>query len=60
MDHRASHLAYGLADLLIAFASVAAFLWSRRQPLRDARPTPPFVLVSFGLFTVVLILAGEP
>jgi hypothetical protein len=57
-DKRSSLLAYGIVGILIALVSAAAFLWSRRLPLRDTRPTPRFLLFSFGLFTVILILAG--
>lgn len=51
-------LFYGSVGILIALISAAAFLWSRRLPLHDQRPTPRFLLFSFGLFTAVLILAG--
>ena len=51
-------LIYAIAGILIALVSAAAFLWSRRLPLHDTRPTPRFLLFSFGLFTVVLILAA--
>jgi hypothetical protein len=57
-DHRSSLLSYGIVGILIALVSAAAFLWSRRLPLHDTRPTPRFLLFSFGLFTVILILAG--
>ena len=57
-DHRSSLLYYGLVGVVLALASAAVFLWSRRLPLQDTRSTPRFVLVSFGLFTAVLILAG--
>jgi hypothetical protein len=51
-------LVYGVIGILIAFASGATFLWSRRIPLSDTYPTPLFVRYSFGLFMLVLILAG--
>ena len=57
-DHHSSLLSYGIVGLLIALVSAVAFLWSRRLPLHDPRPTPRFLLFSFGLFTVILILAG--
>lgn len=57
-DNRPSLLSYGIIGILIALVSAAAFLWSRRLPLRDTRPTPRFLLFSFGLFTAILILAG--
>ncbi|MBI5933169.1 MAG: hypothetical protein HY867_05640 [Chloroflexi bacterium] len=51
-------LSFGIASLLSALVSGAAFLWSRRLPLSDARPTPTLVKVSFGIFVASLILAG--
>lgn len=49
---------YGIASLVSAVVSGAAFLWSRRLPLADSRPTPALVRVSFGIFVAALILAG--
>ena len=43
----------------MAVVSLATFLWSRRFELRDPRPTPRLVRVSFGIFVVSLILAGS-
>lgn len=57
-DHRSSLLSYGIIGILLALVSAAAFLWSRRLPLHDPRPTPRLLLFSFGLFTVILLLAG--
>jgi hypothetical protein len=51
-------LSYGITGILIAFVSGGAFLWSRRIPLYEKYPTPLFVRFSFGMFTIVLILAG--
>jgi hypothetical protein len=51
-------LVFSLASILMALASGAAFLWSRRLPLTDPRPTPMLVRVSFGIFIVLLFLAG--
>jgi hypothetical protein len=48
----------GITGLSSAVVSGAAFLWSRRLPLADARPTPALVRVSFGIFTASLIFAG--
>lgn len=55
---RPGMLLFSLVSALIALASTATFLWSRRIPLNDPRPTPALVRVSFGIFTAVLILAG--
>ena len=55
---RPDMLVFGLASILMVFVSGATFLWSRRLPLTDSRPTPMPVLVSFGIFVVSLFLAG--
>lgn len=49
---------FRIPSLLIALASGVAFFGSRRVPLRDLRPMPALVKVSFGIFTAVLLLAG--
>jgi hypothetical protein len=55
---RSNMLPFGLASILIALASGATFLWSRRLPLTGIRPTPNLVRVSFGIFTISLLLAS--
>ena len=55
---RSDMLVFGLASILMVFVSGATFLWSRRLPLTDSRPTPMLVRVSFGIFVVSLFLAG--
>jgi len=55
---RSDMLVFGLASILMVFVSSATFLWSRRLPLTDSRPTPMLVRVSFGIFVVSLFLAG--
>ena len=55
---RSLFLFYGLIDLLIALVSASAFLWSRRIPLQSQLPTPRLVRFSFGLFALLLLLAG--
>jgi len=55
---RSDMLVFGLASILMVFVSSATFLWSRRLPLTDSRPTPMPVRVSFGIFIVSLFLAG--
>lgn len=57
-DGRPELVPFGIASLLSAIVSGAAFLWSRRLSLADARPTPTLVKVSFGIFTASLIFAG--
>jgi hypothetical protein len=57
-QNRTDLLTYAIASLFMAIVSGAAFLWSRRIPLSDSRPTPKLVRVSFGIFIVSLVLAG--
>ncbi len=49
---------YSIFYLLMAIASAASFLWSRKIDLLDHRPTPRLVRISFGIFVVSLFLAG--
>jgi hypothetical protein len=49
---------FGVASLFTAIASGASFLWSRRLPFNDPRPTPALVQISFGIFIASLFLAG--
>ncbi|MEW5830648.1 MAG: hypothetical protein AB1846_17285 [Chloroflexota bacterium] len=57
-DDRPGMIPFGVAMALMAVVSGASFLWSRRIPLADARPTPALVRVSFGIFVASLIFAG--
>jgi hypothetical protein len=57
-DDRPNMLPFGMTMLVMAVASSASFLWSRRLPLHDLRPTPLLVRISFGIFVVALFLAG--
>jgi hypothetical protein len=41
-----------------ALVSLILLLWFRRYPLRDSRPMPLPVRVSFGVFVAVLLLVG--
>lgn len=50
--------AFAAGALLAALASGAAFIWSRRLILNDARPMPSPVRASFWVFVVALILGG--
>jgi len=51
-------LIYPVATLLMAAASIAVFLWSRRSTLRDSRPAPRPVRISFAIFLAVLVAAS--
>ena len=57
-DDRPNMLPFGMTMLVMTVASSASFLWSRRLPLHDLRPTPLLVRISFGIFVVALFLAG--
>src|ERR1041384_6841637 len=53
------HLAsYAWISFFFAVLSGLAFWWSSRIPLHPSFPTPMLIRVSFGIFTVVLLLAG--
>jgi hypothetical protein len=58
VDGRVHLILFGVMSALIAIASGVTFWWSRRIPLRESIPTPRLVRVSFGIFVVVLVLAG--
>ena len=55
---RPNMVPFAITGLIMAAASIAAFLWSRGLPLADPRLTPPLVRVSFGIFVASLLLAG--
>jgi hypothetical protein len=55
---RAGMALFGGFAALAAAASLAAFFWSLRIPLKETRPTPVPVKVSFGIFIASLFLAG--
>jgi hypothetical protein len=55
---RSNLVPFGIVSLVSVIASGAAFLWSRRIPLKDSRPMPGLVRVSFGIFIASLIFAG--
>jgi hypothetical protein len=55
---RSEMLVYAVVSLLAGLISGAFFLWSRRLPPTDPRPTPGLVRVSFGIFVATLLLAG--
>jgi hypothetical protein len=58
-EDRPNMIPFGIMSLFMAIVSVAAFLWSRRLPLKDSRPMPLLVRVSFGIFIAALILSGS-
>lgn len=58
LQGRSELLVYAIGSLLVGLISGVFFLWSRRLPLTDPRPTPRVVRVSFGVFVVTLLLAG--
>ena len=55
---RSNLLPFGFVCVLFMLASGAAFTWSRRIPLRDGRPAPRLIQLSFGLFVIALLAAG--
>ena len=58
LENRPDMIPFGIMALVSVIASGAAFLWSRRIPLNNSRPTPLLVRVSFGVFIASLIFAG--
>jgi len=57
-EGRTNLILFGVISVVAANASFASFLWSRRIPLNDPRPTPMLVRISFGIFIAALILAS--
>jgi hypothetical protein len=51
-------LAYAAGYAALTPAAVASYFMSRRFPLRDSRPMPGPVRVSFGLFAATLLVVG--
>ena len=51
-------LPIALGALLAALAGGGAFLWSRRLSLRDDRPMPALVRISFWIFVISLVIVG--
>ena len=49
---------YAWAALAIVLVSALLFVWSQRQPDGDPSPTPPPVLIAYGVFVVLLSIAG--
>lgn len=57
-NNRPELSSYGFAGIFVVITSTIVFLWSRKIPLDDKRPTPQLVRISFGVFIVALVLAG--
>jgi hypothetical protein len=55
---RAGLLPYAGLLFLLALVSGGFFLWSRRLRLRDPRPTPTVIRISFGIFSAMLMLTA--
>jgi hypothetical protein len=49
---------YAVGAALFAAFNIALLVWGRRHPIRDPRPTPFFVRLSFVLFVAALLIAG--
>ncbi len=49
---------FGILAAISALASLAAFFWSLKIPLKETRPMPKLVKISFGIFTASLFAAG--
>ncbi|MBI5715667.1 MAG: hypothetical protein HZC38_19890 [Chloroflexi bacterium] len=47
-----------VAATVTAIFSVGLFFWSRRYPIRDPRPIPLLVRISFGVFITALLISG--
>lgn len=55
---RADMTPFGVFAAVSATASLIAFFWSVKVPLKETRPMPKLVKVSFWIFIVSLFLAG--
>jgi hypothetical protein len=55
---RANMVLFGTFAALAAITSLGAFFWSLKIPLRDSRPMPGPVRISFWIFIASLFLAG--
>jgi hypothetical protein len=51
-------LVAAVAGLIVFAFNLAVFFWARRYPLRDTRPIPALVRLSFIAFAAILVLAG--
>lgn len=55
---RANMVLFGTFAALAAITSLGAFFWSLKIPLKESRPMPRAVKVSFWIFIASLFLAG--
>lgn len=55
---RADMALFGALAALSTVASLTAFFWSLRIPLKETRPMPKPVKISFGIFIASLFLSG--
>lgn len=51
-------LPYALSFAFVALSSLGFFFWSRRFAIRDVRPMPVLLRVSYAIFVIVLVLAA--
>jgi hypothetical protein len=59
-QYGSQHLLTGVILCLLATSvSLGIFLWFRRNPIEDERHLPMLLRISFGGFTVVLLLVGS-
>ncbi len=49
---------YAILCALFTAANFLLFLWARRIPIRDGRPMPLFVRISYAIFVLALLLVG--
>ena len=49
---------YAIVCALFAVFNIPLFVWSRRIPLRTARPTPRLVRLSYVIFIIFLVAVG--
>lgn len=57
-DGRSELLVFAIVAFVLAIVSGGFFLWSRSLNVHDARPTPMFLRICFGIFFVSLVLSG--
>lgn len=51
-------LVFAIISFVLGGISVGLFFWCRKTPFKDNRRIPMPVLISFGIFAIVLILVG--
>lgn len=58
VGRRSAVTLFGVACAIGALFGLGLFLWSRRIPIQDSRPTPRLARGSFAIFVVALVLFG--